>query len=136
MCEMKKQQGFTLFETLISMAILCVVTVALITGLATSSRSMILANERETALDLAKSQMEYIMNLPYDDVSPYDYSGWEVPAEHSLWHSDISVQLIDPDGTGPKISMQKISVTMTDPQDNQIKMTTGGTTLEDYKVHP
>ena len=131
--KMKDKKGFTLIETLISMALLSFIAVALITALATSSRAMIITDERETALSLAKSQMEYVMNLAYDDTEPYSYTPATIPGEYVGWSAAISVENIP--ATAPKIPMQKISVTMTGPQGKPIKIG-GDATLEDYKVHP
>jgi prepilin-type N-terminal cleavage/methylation domain-containing protein len=133
----RSQKGFTLLETVIAMAILCVIAVAFLTALATSSRALIVTDERETALNLAKSQMEYVMNLAYDDTAPYSYTPGPIPAEYSgLWSAAISVENIP--ATAPKIPMQKISVTIIKKgtPDKSIIMTAGNATLQDYKVHP
>ena len=65
----KNQKGLTLIEVLIALVILGIVTVALLTALTTSSRALILADEKTTAESLARSQLEYVKNAEYIDYS-------------------------------------------------------------------
>jgi prepilin-type N-terminal cleavage/methylation domain-containing protein len=62
---MRAQKGFTLLEVIIAIALLGVVAVAILSGLSTGSRAILVADERATAESLARSQMEYMKNLPY-----------------------------------------------------------------------
>ena len=60
-----KSRGQTLIEVLIALAILGVVAVAFLTALTTSSRTIILADEKTTAESLSRTQLEYLKNQPY-----------------------------------------------------------------------
>jgi len=83
----KNERGFSLIEVLIGLAILGLVAVAFLSGLTTASRALIIADERTTAESLAKSQMEYVKQQPYEfaaDGSQVEYepiSG--IPAEYT-----------------------------------------------------
>ena len=55
-----RESGVTLIETLVALAILAVVAVAFVSGLATASKATIIANEQSTAESLARSQLESI----------------------------------------------------------------------------
>ena len=59
------QRGQTLIEVLIALAILGVVAVTFLTALSTSSRTLILADEKTTAESLSRTQLEYLKNQPY-----------------------------------------------------------------------
>lgn len=60
------QKGLTLIEVLIAIAILGMIAVPFLTALSTSSRGIIIADERTTAESLVRSEMEYIKNSPYN----------------------------------------------------------------------
>jgi prepilin-type N-terminal cleavage/methylation domain-containing protein len=59
------QKGLTLIEVLIAIAILGMIAVPFLTALSTSSRGIIIADERTTAESLVRSEMEYIKNCDY-----------------------------------------------------------------------
>jgi len=60
------QKGTTLIEVLIAIAILGMIAVPFLTALSTSSRALIIADERTTAESLVRSQMEYVKSQEYD----------------------------------------------------------------------
>jgi prepilin-type N-terminal cleavage/methylation domain-containing protein len=62
---MRAEKGFTLLEVIIAIALLGVVAVAILSGLSTGSRAILVADERATAESLARSQMEYVKSLDY-----------------------------------------------------------------------
>ncbi len=64
---MKSQRGFSLIETIVALALVGTVCVALITGLGVASKTMSGADAQETAKDLAIAQMEYVQNQTYDN---------------------------------------------------------------------
>jgi prepilin-type N-terminal cleavage/methylation domain-containing protein len=63
--KMKREKGFTLLETVISLALLVVVAVAFMVGMTTASNTMVTADERATAESIARRQMEYVKEQPY-----------------------------------------------------------------------
>jgi len=63
---LKRQQGFSLLETMIALGILAFIGVAFLTSLSTASKSTDLYEQRVTALSLAQSQLEEIKALAYD----------------------------------------------------------------------
>ncbi len=79
--------GVTLTETVVALAILSIVAVTFLCGLATTSTATIIANEQATAESLARSEMEYVKNCTYQYLAteyPVDPSlnipvGWSVP---------------------------------------------------------
>ena len=62
---MKNQRGFTLVEVLVSVAILGFTSVYFLSGLSNASRGGSIIDERETANNLAESQMEYVKDHAY-----------------------------------------------------------------------
>ncbi len=66
---MKNEKGFSLIEVMIAIALLGIIGVAILGGLATASKAMFVADERATAESLARSQMEYVKNELYIDYS-------------------------------------------------------------------
>jgi prepilin-type N-terminal cleavage/methylation domain-containing protein len=69
---MGKNKGFTLIETLVGLAILAAIGVALMSGLSTGNKSLGISQERVYAESLAKSQVEYIKTQEYISVVNYD----------------------------------------------------------------
>ncbi len=68
----QEQTGFTLIETLVGVALLAVIGVALMSGLFTGYKSLDISQERTYAESLAKSQVEYIKAQEYISVVHYD----------------------------------------------------------------
>ncbi len=65
------QQGFTLIEQIVSVAIMALVLVAGIAALSTSSLGLTVTVSRNQAMNLAQDQMECIKALPFN---PQNYS--------------------------------------------------------------
>ena len=78
--EMKSEKGFTLIETIVSLALMSIISVSFLSGLATTSSSRALAEERVTAKILAEAQMENIKKQEYTDsytlLTPTGYDGY------------------------------------------------------------
>jgi len=62
---MKNERGFSLIEVIIAIALLGMISVAFFGALSTASKATITGDERATAESLARSQMEYVKNAPY-----------------------------------------------------------------------
>ena len=77
------QKGMTLIEVLIAIAILGMIAVPFLTALSTSSRALIIADERTTAESLVRSEMEYVKNCTYN---PTGFS-YQIPpaADNTPW---------------------------------------------------
>ena len=113
----KNERGFSLIEVLVALAILGLVAVAFLGGLATANKAMFIADKRTTAESLARTEMEYIKNQPYavsyDPSIPDDYTD-------AGYSATIDVDELE-------IGLQKITVTVSLDESEVI-------ILEDYKV--
>jgi prepilin-type N-terminal cleavage/methylation domain-containing protein len=69
----KGEKGFSLMEVALAMALLGIVAAAFLTGLATGSRAIFIADERATAESLARAQMEYARSLEYS-IAEWNYT--------------------------------------------------------------
>ncbi len=107
------QKGTTLIEVLIAIALLGMIAVPFLTALSTSSRALIIADERTTAESLVRSEIEYVKSCDYDyetvshpsasyehaDVPSPDYPGYTV---------SVGVEALNDTDDG----IQKITVTV------------------------
>ncbi len=75
---MKSERGFALIETLVALALLGIIAVAFLSGLATTSQAGFIANEQATAESLVRSEAEYVKNCTYQ------YSATQYPVDPSL----------------------------------------------------
>ena len=66
------QKGFLLIEILVGLALLGIITIALINGLITTFKGVSVSQERVYAESLAKSQIEYIKTQYYVAVADYN----------------------------------------------------------------
>jgi type II secretory pathway pseudopilin PulG len=113
------QTGVGLVETLIAVAILGVTLVMLLAAISTGSRGVAITEERVTAENLARSQLEYAKSEPYL-TPPASYATVTPPAGYTVSAGATSI----PEGDS---SIQKITVTVT--RDGVTLLT-----VEDYKV--
>jgi type II secretory pathway pseudopilin PulG len=99
---LRSEQGFTLVEALVSVAILTLALVVFISGLSTGVLSTSHSDRLSTAHELARSQMEYVKELPYQP-APATYAtvtptaGYTVSAAAADLPgvvSDASIQLV------------------------------------------
>lgn len=118
---MKNERGFTLIEVLVSLAILGTTSVAFLSGFSTASLGGSIVDKRETAKNLAESQMEYVKDQPY--ATSYVPSP-ELSNEYAGYSVNISVNSV----TARDGNIQKIIV-IVKQQDKEV------TRLEGYKVN-
>ncbi len=59
------ESGVTFIETVVALALLAAIAVAFLSGLATTSKAAIIADEQNTAESLAQSQMEWAKKADY-----------------------------------------------------------------------
>jgi len=119
-----RESGATLMETVVALAILGVIAVTFLSGLATSSKAAFIADEQATAESLAQSQMEWAQNTDYV-YGATQYSPTPIPSgkDYIKYSATIAAEpLHDPDD-----GIQKITVTVKHSGEGVIK-------LEGYKV--
>ena len=113
------QDGVGLVETLVAVAILGVTLVTLLAAISTGSIGVATTEERVTAENLARSQLEYTKSGAYL-TAPASYATVTPPVGYTLSAEATSI----PEGDS---SIQKITVTVT--RDGDILLI-----VEDYKV--
>lgn len=120
----KNEKGFSLIEVIIALALLGIIGVALLSGLATASKAIYIADERATAESLARSQMEYVKEQDYLIGGSYDIidpSSLGYPASYAI---DLAANPL----AGALGGIQEITVTISHHGNVII-------TLENYKVN-
>lgn len=115
------QEGIGLVETLIAVAILGVTLVVLLAAISTGSVGVATTEERVTAENLARSQLEYTKSQPYS-TAPASYATVTPPAGYTVSADATSI----PEAGGDN-SVQMITVTVT--RDSETLLT-----VEDFKV--
>jgi prepilin-type N-terminal cleavage/methylation domain-containing protein len=146
----KNEKGVTLIEVLIALAVLGIVSVAFLSGLATSSKAIFVADEIATSESLARSQMEYVKKQAYNPAGAYDPgpppSGGEatydkssaIPDGYTIWSVDRAGATVT-DIIGVPWDTQNNQPSSTDEGIQKIKLVIKhhgdeAVTLEDYKV--
>ena len=109
------EQGFTLIEMIIAMGILAAVSVTFLLGMSTSSRAVMVSQERVDVESLAKSQLEYVKSSAYDEVHDPPLYGIAPSLDIPQGYTVVpNAERMDPkgDGTGNDDGIQKITVTI------------------------
>jgi len=95
----REQRGIGLIDTLIGLALLGIIAVAFLSGLSTTSKGVMVSQERVAAESLAKSQIESIKAQDYIPVAEYDplkrYELIDIPAD--LVASGYSIEINPPE---------------------------------------
>lgn len=121
----------TLIEALVALAIFGATAVVFLMGLTTSSKAVMISQERVAAESLAKSQMEYIKSQDYDEINdPPQYANLadeDIPDGYDV---TSAASRLDPenDGTGDDDGLQEITVSVNHNGDT-------AHTVVDYKVN-
>jgi prepilin-type N-terminal cleavage/methylation domain-containing protein len=134
----KNEKGFALVEVLVALALTGIIATAFLLAISTSSKAILVADERTTAESLARSQMEDIKNELYIDYSSDPHGVYITTGTPAVYSISFTVVPFDP-GTGNPYNevggifvrddgIQKITVTVAH-QGNDVL------TLEGYKVN-
>ena len=127
---MKREKGFSFIEVAIALAVLGIIAVGFLGGLGTASKTLIIADELETANNLAEAQIENVKKQAYDSLNnPPQYSLMPgIPGSYSI--DQLLAERLDPDldGYDDDDGIQKITVTVR--HDGKAVLT-----LKDYKVN-
>lgn len=125
---MRNQEGFSMLEVLLSLALIGIIVAGILSALATSSRATITNEVQTTAQNLAEGQIEYVRSQQYDGTNdPPQYQVLaDVPASYSV---NCTAVRLDPEGDGSDDDdgLQRITVTV---DFNNIT----ATTIEAYRV--
>lgn len=108
------ENGFTLVEALVASLLLVMITGALLTGLGTTNTVLLKTDARETAKNLAETQLEYIKSIEYNPLTTtYDTSA--IPATAHYTASNVVYLGSDVNHFNPvrDNNIQKIVVTIT-----------------------
>lgn len=115
----------TLIEVLVALGIVGAVAVTFLLGMSTSSKAVMVSQERVTADNLAKSQMENITKWEYDDENdpPYyeDAKLDNIPTGYDI---SITAERMDPkeDGYDEDDGMQRITIHITHGEETALTM--------------
>jgi prepilin-type N-terminal cleavage/methylation domain-containing protein len=121
---MNTEKGFALIETLVSIAILSAVGVIFLSGLATASKSTIVADEKTTAQSLLVSQLEWVRNCTYEyEASEYPAAAIPEDTDYTGYSVTIVAQPVD----SPDEGTQRVTITI-------MRNEEPGVTIDSYKV--
>ncbi len=120
----RNEIGTSLVETAVALAILGAVGVTFLSGLATTSKAVVLADEQATAESIAWSQMESVKNASYVSGAA-TYSAEPLPSNKD--YLNYSVVITAQPLHTPDDGIQKITVTVSRSGNVIIR-------LEGYKV--
>jgi prepilin-type N-terminal cleavage/methylation domain-containing protein len=112
----KDEKGFNLMEVALAMALLGIVAVAYLGAMATGFRAILIADERATAESLARTQMEYVRQQPYDANLEHDPPEYDaIPDIPDGFEIAVNAERLDPlgDGADNDDGLQSITVTVT-----------------------
>ena len=118
--KIKSEKGFSFIEVVIALAVLGIIAVGFLSGMATASTGLLTTDERETANNLAEAQLEYVKNQQYQ--SAYSKSTAILDA-YEGYDVDIVTTSLE-DG-----NIQRIVVTVAHQDKPEV------ITLADYKVN-
>jgi len=122
---MRSEKGFSLVEVLISLVLISIIASGFLGAMTDSYKYLLLAKERTVAESIARSQIEYIENQPYN--SEKEYLTIAVPDGFEIIPVIDSADVDTGIETDIETGMQKISVTVEHFGEQVI-------TLESYKV--
>jgi prepilin-type N-terminal cleavage/methylation domain-containing protein len=123
---LRNQKGIALLEVLISLVILGILAAGMLSALAGASKVLLQTDARQTAKNLAETQMEYVKNKPYDSGPTPSYA--PAPVSSALQGRYIPTVAAAQVTLGSIVrdNIQKITVTVSGPGITYV--------LEDYKI--
>lgn len=124
---MKNEKGFSLIEVLVCCALVGIVGVAILISLGTASKILIVADQHETAKNLAETQMEFVKDLSYSSTTYPAYYPTIPTAVSDYPQFDVSTVAVHVPNRGAEI--QKVTVTITHHLEGKVIFV-----LEDYKL--
>ena len=106
---MRSEKGFALIETLVALALLGIIGVAYLGGLATSSAAAVITDNQMTARNIAQTQTEWVKAVNY----VYDTTGYAAaPTSSDQNYTGYSVQIDSEPLNNPDDGIQKITITI------------------------
>ncbi len=99
---MKSENGFSLVEVLMSLALLGIISTVFIGSLFTASKSTLTTEERQIASNLAETQMEFVQSQGYAT----SYTPAPMPAQYTGYTTNIVATSLQDS------NIQKITVTI------------------------
>jgi type II secretory pathway pseudopilin PulG len=111
----RNEVGVSLIETLIALALLGMISVPFLSGLATASKATYIGDERATAGSLARSQMEFVKGLNYIDYSVPGHEEYELIAPSADYSVEVTAVPIDPntgEASAEDQGIQRIAITV------------------------
>ena len=107
--KLRGQRGVSLVETLVALAVLAAVGVTFLSGLATTSKAVVLADEQATAESIAWTQMESAKHAVYV-AEATTYAGEPIPVDKD--YLDYTFTITTQPLRNPDDGIQKITVTV------------------------
>ncbi len=101
------ESGMALIETLVAMALVGSIAVTYLSGLATTFKATMVADEQSTAESLARSQMEWVKTVTYVS-STANYTATAIPSASD--YTGYSVNITAAALNTPDDGIQKITV--------------------------
>jgi len=127
------EAGQTLIGTIMAVAILGIVAVIFLSGLATASKATFITDEKATAESLVRSQMEYVKSQDYINFAEPDHGDYGLIITPDGYSVELMSVPIDP-YTGEPLAgpdedngLQKITITIKHNDESVL-------TIDGYKV--
>jgi prepilin-type N-terminal cleavage/methylation domain-containing protein len=85
----QNQNGFTLIEVLIVIALTTLIVAGVLVVMGTSSKILVITNTRETAKDIAISDMEYVISQPYYNQA--NQTSYQLPSQTQNYVATLNI---------------------------------------------
>jgi len=98
---LKGEKGLSLIDVVIAIGVLGILAVGFLTAIRSATSTLVRVDDKETAKNLAESQMEYVKGLPYSA----SYIPMAAPG-----YGAYSVDILTSDVTGRDANLQNVTV--------------------------